>query len=350
MTGLLVASLAVALLVGVAIGGSSTGVAFGPAVGSGVISKLGAGLLMGVFALLGGWTVGRNVVDTIGTGITGVSFGLLTGVIVLGIVGATLGVGALVGVPVSTSMITVAAMAGMGLARGDVHSRLLTEIVAWWVVAPLLAGMCGVGYARRQRLLAHLPHGPSLGSTRCHDDRWLGVVVLIVACYMAFSAGASNVANAVGPLVGTGSLAMDSGVALAGAGIAVGAVTLARRTLDTVGGGLASLPLEAALFVTVTAATFTTVLSWWGIPVSLALTTIACIAGYGWTWSRAVRTDGGPRDHIAESVRRGGHPAFHDQVVSARRFDTGTAVRILILWACAPVSAALTSFFVFAGI
>lgn len=351
MTGLLVASLAVALFVGVTIGGSSTGVAFGPAVGSAVISKLGAGLLMGAFALLGGWTVGRNVIDTIGTGITGVSFGLLTGLIVLGIVGAALGAGALVGVPVSTSMITVAAMAGMGLARGDVHADMLTEIVAWWAVAPFLASMCGVAYARRRYLATRLPIPIHSVHDRFYDnDRWMEAVVLVVACYMAFSAGASNAANAVGPLVGTGSLKMNPAILLAGAGIAIGAVTLARRTLDTVGGGLASLPLEAALFVTVTAATFTTVLSWLGIPVSLALTTIACIAGYGWTRSRNVRTDGGPRDHIAETVRRGGHPAFHDQVVSARRFDTGTALRIGILWACAPTAAGLISFIIFTGI
>ena len=351
MSGLLVASLAVALVVGVTIGGSSTDVAFGPTVGSGVIGKLGAGVLMGAFALLGGWTVGRNVVATVGTGITGVSFGLLTGVIVLGIIGAALGAGALVGVPISTSMITVAAMAGMGLARGDVHTDMLAEIIAWWAVAPLLAGMCGVLYARRRSLAAWIPLPELNHLSHLHDDdRWMGAVVLVVACYMAFSAGASNVANAVGPLVGSGSLAMNPAIILAGGGIAVGAVTLARRTLDTVGGGLASLPLKAALFVTVTAATFTTILSWLGIPVSLALTTITCIAGYGWTRSRDIRTDGGPRDHIAETVRRGGHPAFHDHVVSAKRFDTATAVRIAVVWACAPAVAGLASFVVFTSV
>lgn len=63
---LLVIGVGVAIFVVFNIGGSSTGVAFGPAVGSGVVSKgIAAGLLTG-FALLGGWTVGRRVIETIG--------------------------------------------------------------------------------------------------------------------------------------------------------------------------------------------------------------------------------------------------------------------------------------------
>jgi PiT family inorganic phosphate transporter len=52
--GLLVVGLLVAGFVGFNIGGSSTGVAFGPAVGSGIVSKTTAAALMTGFALLGG--------------------------------------------------------------------------------------------------------------------------------------------------------------------------------------------------------------------------------------------------------------------------------------------------------
>ena len=59
---------AVAVFVGVNIGGSSTGVAFGPATGSGVVSMRVASALMALFVLLGGFTVGTNVVETLGSG------------------------------------------------------------------------------------------------------------------------------------------------------------------------------------------------------------------------------------------------------------------------------------------
>jgi len=44
--------------------GSSTGVAFGPAVGSRIVRKVTAGALFTVFAFVGAWTIGRNVITT----------------------------------------------------------------------------------------------------------------------------------------------------------------------------------------------------------------------------------------------------------------------------------------------
>lgn len=66
---LLLVGVAVASFVGFNVGGSNTGVAFGPAVGSGAVSKLGAAGLMSVSFLIGGWTLGRRVVDTLGQGL-----------------------------------------------------------------------------------------------------------------------------------------------------------------------------------------------------------------------------------------------------------------------------------------
>lgn len=63
---LLAIGIVVAIFVGFNIGGSSTSVAFGPTVGAGVISKVNAAAIMLVFVFLGGWTVGRNVVETMG--------------------------------------------------------------------------------------------------------------------------------------------------------------------------------------------------------------------------------------------------------------------------------------------
>ena len=63
---LFVVGLAVAVFVGYNIGGANTAPAFGPAVGAGVLGKLLAAALMTVFFFAGGWTLGREVVDTLG--------------------------------------------------------------------------------------------------------------------------------------------------------------------------------------------------------------------------------------------------------------------------------------------
>src|SRR5699024_1621712 len=137
---LLLVGLAVAVFVGFNIGGSSTGVAFGPAVGSRLVSKTGAAGLFTLFALIGGWTVGRNVVETMGGDIVPSSqFTLAASVGVLFFVGLALLISNLFGVPASTSMTAVGAIAGLGLASGTLDWEVMGRIVSWWLVAPVIA-------------------------------------------------------------------------------------------------------------------------------------------------------------------------------------------------------------------
>jgi len=287
---LLVVGIGVAVFVGFNIGGSSTGVAFGPAVGSGTVSKTAAAALMTFFALLGGATVGTNVIRTMGGDIVPQDqFTLAASVTVLFFVGLALLVSNLFGVPASTSMTAVGAIAGLGVATDTIDWGVMGEIVTWWLVAPVLAfWVCAVIgrylYPHMEARFAIESPGEEV-TTR---ERVGGALVVAIGCYMAFSAGASNVANAVAPLVGSGELGLYPGVFLAGGAIGLGAFTIARRTLDTVGSGLTDLPILAALIVEVVSASIITGLSQIGIPASLAVSATMCIVGLG--WGRATRT------------------------------------------------------------
>jgi len=287
---LLVFGLVVAVFVGFNIGGSSTGVAFGPAVGSNTISKVSAAALMTGFALLGGATVGTRVIETMGGQIVPSSqFTLLASVTVLFFVGVALLVSNLFGVPASTSMTAVGAIAGLGVASGTLDWAVMGEIVSWWLVAPIVAFWFSavVGRYLYPHLAARIvfeTEGP--GTTR--RERVGQFLVVAIGCYMAFSAGASNVANAVAPLVGNGAIGLYPAVLLAGAAIGVGAFTIARRTLDTVGNDLTELPILAALIVETVSATIISLLSYAGIPASLAVSATMCVVGLG--WGRATRT------------------------------------------------------------
>ncbi|MFD1646652.1 inorganic phosphate transporter [Haloarchaeobius litoreus] len=305
---LLVVGLVVAAFVGFNIGGSSTGVAFGPAVGSDVVSKAGAAALMTVFALLGGLTVGRNVVDTMGGRIVPSSaFTLEASIAVLFFIGFALFLSNLVGVPASTSMTGVGAIAGLGLAQGNLDVDVMLTIVSYWVVAPVAAFWVSavVGRYLYPALVERFAVGQTEGSLLVLDRsgavprpvfgpgttrrEFVGTaLVVVIGCYMAFSAGASNVANAIAPLVGSGYVAMTPGILLAGAAIGVGAFTIARRTLDTMGNDLTQLPLLAALVVEVVSASIITALSAIGIPASFVVVATMSIVGLG--WGRATRT------------------------------------------------------------
>ena len=137
---LLLVGLLVAFFVGFNIGGSSTGVAFGPAVGSGTLSKLLAARLMPAFPIVAGPSVGRNVIGTMGGRIVPADqFTLTASVAVLLFVGLALLVSNLSGVPASTSMTAVGAIAGLGVATGTIQWDVMGRIVSWWLVAPILA-------------------------------------------------------------------------------------------------------------------------------------------------------------------------------------------------------------------
>ena len=75
------------IFVGFNIGGSSTGIAWGPPVGAGIVKKTTAAAIMTVFVFLGGWTVGRNVMDTLSKDIITVDRTLTAGVAVLFFIG-----------------------------------------------------------------------------------------------------------------------------------------------------------------------------------------------------------------------------------------------------------------------
>ena len=302
VSALLVAGLAVAVFVGYNIGGSSTGVAFGPAVGSRIVGKATAGILFTVFALAGGWTIGRNVIDTMSNGIVpAAQFSAAASIGVLFFTGLSLLVSNLYGVPASTSMTAVGAIVGLGLATDSLNEALMFTIVSAWVVAPLFSFFVGavIGRYLYPYLDARLAFGriedgllsvdgsgtvprPRLTDGASPRDVAGASLVLAIACYMGFSAGASNAANAVAPLVGGGALGVDAGILLAIGAIGLGGLTIARRTLETVGDDITELPILAALIVSSVGATVITVLSQLGIPASLAVSTTSCIIGLGW--------------------------------------------------------------------
>ncbi|MDZ7688793.1 MAG: inorganic phosphate transporter [Halobacteriales archaeon] len=305
---LLLVGILMAVFVGFNIGGSSTGIAWGPAVGANVLSKTAAAAIMSVFFLIGGWTIGRNVIQTLGGRIVPQEeFTLVAGIAVLFFIGLGMLIANLFGVPVPTSMVATGAIAGLGAAVGALDWEVLGRIFMWWMMTPAIAFWIGMVVGRY--LYPHLDtyfylrqsRGPLLEldrsgmlpkpvkgpNTTTRELAGAGVIIAI-GCYMSFSAGASNAANAVAPLVGGGELPESPAILIAAFAVALGGFTIARRTMESVGNELTELPLLGALIVAIVASTITTFLSWAGIPISLVMATVMTIVGLG--WGRATRT------------------------------------------------------------
>ena len=303
---LLLVGVVASVFVGFNIGGSSTGITWGPSVGAGIVTKTMAASIMTVFVFLGGITVGQNVMQTLSADIVTVELTLEAGVAILFFIGMGILVANVFGVPVPTSMTTVGAIAGLGLATGTLNYETIAWIISWWIVTPIIGFWIGGVIGRyiypavNRRVTIEKSPGPlltfdrvtavprpTLGPNTTRSELVTTVVVLVIGCYMAFSAGASNVPNAAAPLVGEAGLEVTNAVILATLAIGLGGFTIARRTMESVGGELSDIPLLAALFVMVTASTITTALSYIGIPISLVMATVMTIVGIG--WGRATR-------------------------------------------------------------
>ncbi|AOW79235.1 phosphate transporter [Halodesulfurarchaeum formicicum] len=304
---LLLIGIGVSLFVGFNIGGATTGPAFGPAVGSDAISKTGAAALMSIFFFIGAWTIGRRVVDTLGSElITSTTvFTMESSIVVLFFIGGALFVGNYFGVPASTSMTAVGAIAGLGVATGELDWAVMGEIAVWWIVAPIVgfwvSGMIGrYLYPRINRWVAidntpgalweldrsgAIPQ-PTTGPNTTRRELTGAIVVIVIGSLMAFSSGTSNIANAIAPLVGAG-VDMNMMIILGGVAVAVGAFTIARRTLDTLGNDITDLPLTAAIIVAIVSSAIVIGLSAIGIPASFVIIATMSIVGLG--WGRATR-------------------------------------------------------------
>jgi len=318
---LLIVGVVVAVFVGYNIGGSTTGPAFGPAVGAGALSKTLAAGLMSVFFFVGAWTIGRRVVDTLGTELVtdpGI-FTLPASITVLFFIGLALFVGNVFGVPASTSMTAVGAIAGLGLASGALDWAVMGEIVSWWLVAPVIGFWISAVIGRyfyaalNERIALTQTEGKlltvdrsgtipsvSLGPNTTSRELFGITVVVAIGCIMAFSSGTSNVANAIAPLVGSGALEMNIGIVIACLAVGIGAFTIARRTLDTLGSDITSLPLTAAIVVASVSAVLVVGLSAIGIPASFVVIATMSIIGLG--WGRATRTMRASRADISEKA------------------------------------------------
>ncbi|PSP33184.1 inorganic phosphate transporter [Halobacteriales archaeon QH_10_67_22] len=392
VAALLVVGIVVAVFVGFNIGGSSTGVAFGPAVGSNTLTKVGAAALMTLFAFAGGWTVGRRVVETLGSDIVTTAFTLPVSIGVLFFIGLALFLSNVAGVPASTSMTAVGSMTGLGLARGTLNWGEMGQIVSWWLVSPIIAFWVSavIGRYYYPRLVEWFAVTQSEGSLLALDRsgsvpkpvlgpnttrrEFVGTLLVIgIGCYMAFSAGASNVANAVAPLVGSDSITMNQGLVLGGVAIGLGAFTIARRTMDTVGNDLTDLPLLAALVVASVSSTIVTGLSALGVPASFVIIATMSIVGLG--WGRATRTvtisDARKGDTPEVSVGalaaetadaptvggEGGTPDGHtppigdeeteDLPSASDLFEPATTARVIVLQNVVPAIATIASFLLF---
>ena len=263
--------------VGWNIGANDTANCIGTTVGCGLLSFKRAVIIVAVFALLGAMLQGHHVMNTIGKGIVKTDLNYLAVCVALICSGIFVTLATFFRIPTSTSQAIVGGVVGIGIATGaEVDFSKFILIAESWIICPILVMALAFGLMHLIRFVLKRFETSSLLFQ--HAFGWLAI---ISACYVAYSMGANNAGNAVGPVASLNIFPPTVLLLIGGLSIAVGAWTYGRKVADTIGKGITPLDIPSAFVAQVCSAFGMHLFSMFGIPVSTSSAIVGAVVGVG---------------------------------------------------------------------
>lgn len=295
MISIYIIPLLVAMFLAINMGGSGTAPSFATAYGANLIRRDLIPGLFGICVFAGAIIAGKKVILTLGNDILpSENMGFVLAVIVLSAVSLSIFFANMLRVPQSTSQSTIFALTGAALYLDVLQTkRLLLEIVPTWFITPLLAFFIsffvGRFLYRRSRFVGSRLYEALL------QHRLIALFVIGTSCYVAFSIGANNMANAAAPVLAMSAnmLNVEEGstnffllmlilVFMLAPMFGLGSSLLGNRVLQTTGKEIVRFgPLGASFISVVTASILLASSLWRGIPASLVQMNTAAIIGLG---------------------------------------------------------------------
>lgn len=273
-------------------------------------------MLFGLFVILGAVLLGRNVSLTLGKSLIPQEFmNFDVALVILTAATLSLFLANMLKIPQSTSQVTVGAVVGAGLFFKHLYLKVLfLKILPMWVILPLLSYILTF-------LLYNKVYPPQNDNLHIYQKifahgKKLRFSSLAVSCYVAFAIGTNNVANAVGPLFGSGIIGITFGLVLIAPLFGLGAGIIGKGPLETAGSEIVPLGLFSSTLVSFVTATLLLVASFLGIPQSLVQLNLCSI--------------------FAISCVKNGHKHTLDQHITRKTF---------MVWILTPLLAVAISYF-----
>ncbi|MBI4651866.1 inorganic phosphate transporter [Candidatus Desantisbacteria bacterium] len=259
------------------MGGSGIAPSFAVSLGAKLIEKKYALLLFGIFVIIGAVSFGSNVAYTLGKSLLPEKLvNLEMTLAILGSASVSLFIANILKIPQSTSQVTVGAIVGAGIYTNQLNLEILfTKIIPMWIILPLISYFLTLFlykkiYPPRQKNLY-------IYEKLFANEKKIKFSTLITSCYVAFSIGSNNVANAVGPLFGAGIINIIPGLFLIAPLFGIGAALMGKGTIETTGKAIVPLGLISSTLVCFITATLLLFASFLGIPQSLVQLNLASI-------------------------------------------------------------------------
>lgn len=269
------------LAVGWSIGANDAANSLGTAVGSKVLTLKQAIFLIVVFGFWGAFLQGSHVVKTVGKGIVPIdqlekNIGLYLALVAsfaacLWVVLATFWK-----MPISTSHSIVGAVAGAGIAIGaPVKWKMLGDIFMCWFFTPIGAAIIGyIFFIIFKNIFYRFV-------SRKFIRPVLSFLIITSGCYVAYTWGANDVANAIGVIAGAKILSVNWCLVLGALAIVIGIVTWGYKVIETVGSEITHLLPVMAFSAQLASAINVHIYTLFGIPVSTSHSIVGAICGVG---------------------------------------------------------------------
>jgi len=274
-------TLLMGLAVGWSIGANDAANSLGTAVGSKVLTLRQAIFLIVIFGFLGAFLQGSYVTKTIGKGIVPMhqldkNLALYLAMVAAFAAASWVVLATYWKMPISTSHSIVGAVAGGGLAIGaPVRWKVLGDIFICWIFTPIGSAILGYIFYRIFKNIFY----------RIIPRKYLRIsmtaLIIISGCYVAYSWGANDVANATGVIVGAGILTPHISVILGGIAIVVGIMTWGYKVIETIGSEITNLLPIMAFSAQLASAINVHIYTVFGIPVSTSHSIVGGIFGVG---------------------------------------------------------------------
>ena len=263
--------------VGWNIGANDTANCIGTSVGCGLLTFKKAVILVATFSFIGAMLQGGEVMKTIGKGIVRQDLDYTAVFVALLCSGFFVTLATFFRIPTSTSQAIVGGVLGIGLAVGAEidYSKLIT-IAESWLICPIMVMALAFGLYHLLNLFLR-----RIKKNHLRVQNILGRLAILSACYVAYSMGANNAGNAVGPIANLGLLPPKILLAIGGVAIGIGAITYGKKVADTVGKGITPLDIPGAFIAQLSSAFGMHLFSMFGIPVSTSSAIVGAVVGVG---------------------------------------------------------------------
>ena len=267
--------------VGWSIGANDAANSLGTAVGSKVLTLKRAIILICIFGFLGAYLQGSHVAKTIGNGIVAINqmdknVSLYIALVACFAACAWVILATYWKMPISTSHSIVGAVAGAGMAiNAPVKWKMLVDIFICWIFTPIGSAILGYIFYRIFKNLFYriVP--------RTYIRVIISILVIASGCYVSYSWGANDVANATGVIAGAGLLSVHQSVIFGGLAIVLGIMTWGYKVIETIGSEITHLVPMMAFAAQLASAINVHIYTIFGIPVSTSHSIVGAIFGVG---------------------------------------------------------------------